>query len=72
MHQVDWEESITASRVCVQQHIDEELDNRKYIYAGLDTVLVRPSHFIPKVSTVLRDVVVQGRTTGRLHGTRRH
>jgi DNA mismatch repair protein MSH5 len=37
---IDWEESNNADRVCVRQHIDEELDNRKHVYNGIDTVLV--------------------------------
>lgn len=38
--QVDWEESAIAGRVCVRPHIDEELDNRKHVYNGIDSVLV--------------------------------
>ncbi|TFK52577.1 hypothetical protein OE88DRAFT_1712112 [Heliocybe sulcata] len=38
---IDWEESNTAGRVCVRPHIDEELDNRKRIYHGIDDVLSR-------------------------------
>ncbi|KZV73807.1 hypothetical protein PENSPDRAFT_648571 [Peniophora sp. CONT] len=36
---IDWEESSVAGRVCVRPHIDEELDNRKHIYNGIDAVL---------------------------------
>ncbi|KAA1469886.1 hypothetical protein DENSPDRAFT_649174 [Dentipellis sp. KUC8613] len=36
---IDWEESGSAGRICVRPHIDEELDNRKHIYHGIDTVL---------------------------------
>ncbi|CAK5284093.1 unnamed protein product [Mycena citricolor] len=36
---VDWEESACAGRVCVRPHIDEELDNRKHVYHGIDAVL---------------------------------
>lgn len=37
---IDWEESTNAGRVCVRPHIDEELDNRKHVYHGIDSVLV--------------------------------
>ncbi|OBZ71456.1 Prohibitin-2 [Grifola frondosa] len=37
--QVDWEESVNAGRICVRPHIDEELDNMKHIYNGIDAVL---------------------------------
>ncbi|KAF5385688.1 hypothetical protein D9757_005471 [Collybiopsis confluens] len=36
---INWEESTEARRVCVRPHIDEELDNRKHVYHGIDTVL---------------------------------
>ncbi|KAI0087825.1 muts domain V-domain-containing protein [Irpex rosettiformis] len=36
---IDWEESSTADRVCVRPHIDEDLDQWKHIYHGIDTVL---------------------------------
>ncbi|KAL1950078.1 hypothetical protein VTO73DRAFT_5200 [Trametes versicolor] len=36
---IDWEESTNAARVCVRPHIDEELDNLKHIYHGIDAVL---------------------------------
>jgi DNA mismatch repair protein MSH5 len=29
--------------VCVRPNIDEELDNRKHVYHGIDSVLVRSS-----------------------------
>lgn len=38
--QIDWEESTNNNRICVRPHIDEELDQRKHVYAGLDAVLV--------------------------------
>ncbi|KAF8349474.1 DNA mismatch repair protein MutS [Amanita rubescens] len=37
--QIDWEESVNTGRVCVRQNIDEELDNKKHIYYGIDSVL---------------------------------
>ncbi|KAF8631397.1 hypothetical protein AX15_002405 [Amanita polypyramis BW_CC] len=36
---IDWDESVNTGRVCVRQRIDEELDNRKHIYCGIDSVL---------------------------------
>ncbi|KAH8998418.1 muts domain V-domain-containing protein [Lactarius akahatsu] len=36
---IDWEESMLLQRVCVRPHIDEELDNRKHLYNGVDAVL---------------------------------
>ena len=39
--QIDWEESTIAGRVCVRPGIDEELDNLKHVYNGIDSVLVR-------------------------------
>ncbi|TFK40842.1 DNA mismatch repair protein MutS [Crucibulum laeve] len=36
---IDWEESTNAGRVCVRPHIDEDLDNRKHVYHGIDSVL---------------------------------
>ncbi|KZT73910.1 hypothetical protein DAEQUDRAFT_702916 [Daedalea quercina L-15889] len=38
---IDWEESMLAGRACVRPHIDEELDNLKHIYNGIDSVLSR-------------------------------
>jgi DNA mismatch repair protein MSH5 len=38
--QIDWDESAAANRVCIRPHINQELDNRKNIYHGIDTVLV--------------------------------
>lgn len=42
LSQIDWEESTLSSRICIRPHIDEELDNRKHVYNGIDAVLVRP------------------------------
>ncbi|EFI27157.1 mutS 5 family protein [Coprinopsis cinerea okayama7 len=36
---IDWEESTNAERVCVRPRIDEELDNWKHAYHGIDSVL---------------------------------
>ncbi|KAI0822038.1 DNA mismatch repair protein MutS [Trametes gibbosa] len=36
---IDWEESTNAARVCVRPHVDEELDNMKHVYHGIDAVL---------------------------------
>ncbi|CAA7258834.1 unnamed protein product [Cyclocybe aegerita] len=36
---IDWEESSTNERVCVRPHIDEDLDNRKHVYHGIDSIL---------------------------------
>ncbi|KDR82897.1 hypothetical protein GALMADRAFT_220895 [Galerina marginata CBS 339.88] len=36
---IDWEESSNNERVCVRPHIDEDLDNRKHVYHGIDSVL---------------------------------
>ncbi|KAG1772449.1 DNA mismatch repair protein MutS [Suillus occidentalis] len=36
---IDWEESTNNNRICVRPHIDEELDQKKHVYAGLDAVL---------------------------------
>ncbi|KAG6890840.1 hypothetical protein C0995_003273 [Termitomyces sp. Mi166 len=36
---IDWEESINCARTCVRPHIDDELDNRKHVYHGIDSVL---------------------------------
>ncbi|KZT11913.1 uncharacterized protein LAESUDRAFT_670086 [Laetiporus sulphureus 93-53] len=36
---IDWEESANTGRVCVKPHVDEELDDLKRIYHGIDTVL---------------------------------
>jgi DNA mismatch repair protein MSH5 len=38
--QIDWDESTLLQRVCVRPHIDEDLDNRKHLYNGVDAVLV--------------------------------
>ncbi|KAF7365135.1 MutS 5 [Mycena venus] len=36
---IDWEESANAGRICVRSNVDEELDNRKHVYHGIDAVL---------------------------------
>ncbi|KAL1744418.1 DNA mismatch repair protein MutS [Schizophyllum fasciatum] len=36
---IEWDESAEAGRVCVRMGIDEELDNRKHVYNGIDAVL---------------------------------
>ncbi|KAI6147241.1 muts domain V-domain-containing protein [Pisolithus tinctorius] len=36
---IDWEESAEVERICIRPHIDEELDNRKHAYCGIDSVL---------------------------------
>ncbi|KAI1793251.1 muts domain V-domain-containing protein [Ganoderma leucocontextum] len=36
---IDWEESAIANRVCVRPRVDEELDNLKHVYNGIDSVL---------------------------------
>ncbi|KAG1801295.1 DNA mismatch repair protein MutS [Suillus subaureus] len=38
---IDWEESTNKNRICVRPYIDEELDQRKHVYAGLDSVLCK-------------------------------
>ncbi|KAI0917200.1 hypothetical protein AcW1_007543 [Taiwanofungus camphoratus] len=43
---IDWEESANADRVCVRPHIDEELDNLKHIYHGIDSVLSKVAQTI--------------------------
>ncbi len=40
MLQIDWEESAIANRVSVRPRVDEDLDNLKHIYNGIDSVLV--------------------------------
>jgi len=58
---IDWEESALAERVCIRPHIDEELDNLKHIYNGIDSVLVDRPHATPLAVTSLRGVTsVQG------------
>lgn len=37
---INWEESANAARVCVRPHVDEDLDELKHIYHGIDAVLV--------------------------------
>ncbi|KAF8798995.1 hypothetical protein BYT27DRAFT_7177307 [Phlegmacium glaucopus] len=34
---IDWEESSNHDRVCVRPHIDEDLDNGKHVYHGIDS-----------------------------------
>ncbi|KAI0246735.1 DNA mismatch repair protein MutS, partial [Lactifluus subvellereus] len=41
--QIDWEESTLRQRVCGRPDIDEELDNRKHVYSGINAVLVSQS-----------------------------
>ncbi|KXN88301.1 hypothetical protein AN958_07760, partial [Leucoagaricus sp. SymC.cos] len=41
---IDWEESSLAERVCVRPGIDEELDNKKHVYHGIDSILSNVSH----------------------------
>ncbi|KAG1745988.1 DNA mismatch repair protein MutS [Suillus paluster] len=38
---IDWEESTSNNRICVRPYIDDELDQRKHVYAGLDAVLCK-------------------------------
>ncbi|PIL22345.1 hypothetical protein GSI_15033 [Ganoderma sinense ZZ0214-1] len=47
---IDWEESAIANRVCVRPRVDEELDNLKHIYNGIDSVL---SKVATQVSTTI-------------------
>ncbi|KAF9019023.1 hypothetical protein BDZ89DRAFT_1103526 [Hymenopellis radicata] len=58
---IDWEESAQAGRVCVRAHIDEELDNRKTVYYGIDSVLSKvaqqmsqqvPADYAPSLNIV--------------------
>ncbi|KAH7919581.1 hypothetical protein BV22DRAFT_1108014 [Leucogyrophana mollusca] len=58
---IDWEESAAAGRVCVRPHIDEELDNRKHVYHGIDAVLSKvaeqisqtiPADYAPSLNVV--------------------
>ncbi|KAJ3910545.1 DNA mismatch repair protein MutS [Lentinula edodes] len=46
---IDWEESTEARRICVRPHIDEELDNRKHVYNGIDTVLSKVAERISRI-----------------------
>ncbi|KAF9013228.1 muts domain V-domain-containing protein [Cyathus striatus] len=43
---IDWEESSNVDRVCVRPHIDEELDNRKHVYHGIDSILSKVAYQI--------------------------
>ncbi|KAF5315435.1 hypothetical protein D9619_007366 [Psilocybe cf. subviscida] len=36
---IDWEESALNGRECVRPNIDEDLDNRKHVYHGIDSLL---------------------------------
>ena len=38
--QIDWEESSCNDRVCIKPNIDDDLDHRKHVYHGIDSVLV--------------------------------
>ena len=59
--QIDWEESSVAGRVCVRPHLDEELDNRKHIYNGIDSVLVGSLHQLAWIRGIQLAALVQGR-----------
>ncbi|KAF8194135.1 hypothetical protein BJ912DRAFT_924219 [Pholiota molesta] len=39
VQKIDWEESACNDRICVRPHVDEDLDNRKHVYHGIDSVL---------------------------------
>lgn len=39
--QIDWEASANEGRVCVRYNVDPELDEKKRVYDGLSTFLVR-------------------------------
>ncbi|KAJ3574002.1 hypothetical protein NP233_g2059 [Leucocoprinus birnbaumii] len=43
---IDWEESNLAERICVRPGIDEELDNKKHLYHGIDSILSNVAHRI--------------------------
>ncbi|KAJ7675742.1 DNA mismatch repair protein MutS [Mycena polygramma] len=49
---IDWEESANAGRVCVRPNIDEELDNRKHVYHGIDSVLSKVAEQICQTAPV--------------------
>ncbi|KAJ6477358.1 muts domain V-domain-containing protein [Mycena vitilis] len=49
---IDWEESANAGRVCVRPNIDEELDNRKHVYHGIDSVLSKVAEQICQTTPV--------------------
>ncbi|THH28695.1 hypothetical protein EUX98_g5476 [Antrodiella citrinella] len=36
---INWDESVQAGRICVRPHIDDELDQLKHLYNGIDEVL---------------------------------
>ncbi|TBU56560.1 hypothetical protein BD310DRAFT_960111 [Dichomitus squalens] len=50
---IDWEESTNTGRVCVRPRIDEELDNLKHIYNGIDSVLSKVA--VQVSATILPD-----------------
>lgn len=56
---IDWEESTRAARLCVRPHVDEDLDELKRIYNGIDSVLVSLRIFT--VCFVLTSSIVQSR-----------
>ncbi|EIN12874.1 hypothetical protein PUNSTDRAFT_111245 [Punctularia strigosozonata HHB-11173 SS5] len=58
---IDWEESDEAKRVCIRPQVDEELDNLKHIYHGIDSVLSNvaeqicasiPPDYVPSLNVV--------------------
>ncbi|PPR05412.1 hypothetical protein CVT24_008026 [Panaeolus cyanescens] len=58
---IDWEESTNNDRVCVRPGIDEDLDNRKHVYHGIDSILSNvaqqisetvPPHFAVSLNVV--------------------
>jgi len=57
--QIDWEESSHNDRVCVRPLIDEDLDNRKHVYHGIDSVLVLLEAFHFARASVLMEELVQ-------------
>ncbi|KAF9221022.1 hypothetical protein BS17DRAFT_713109 [Gyrodon lividus] len=49
---IDWEESAEAGRACVRPHVDEELDKRKHVYRGIDSVLSKVAEQISQTIPV--------------------
>ncbi|KAF8895319.1 DNA mismatch repair protein MutS [Infundibulicybe gibba] len=58
---IDWEESAIAGRVCVRPHVDDELDSKKRVYHGIDSVLSKvaeqicrtvPAEYAPSLNVV--------------------
>ncbi|EGO23820.1 hypothetical protein SERLADRAFT_450137 [Serpula lacrymans var. lacrymans S7.9] len=47
---IDWEESAQVGQVCVRPHIDEELDQRKHVYNGIDTILSKVAEQISQTT----------------------